>query len=146
MSVIISDTSCLIGLTNIGLLAVLRELYNSILITPEVAEEFSEPLPDWIQITPVVNVQKTEEFLETLDIGESSSIALAAETANSLLIIDEAKGRRFASSLGIDIIRTLGLLIDAYQVGFISDYKSILNNLRNCGFRIPYDAEKYFPT
>jgi predicted nucleic acid-binding protein len=144
MSVIISDTSCLIGLTNIGLLDILQKLYRSILITPEVAEEFGSPLPDWIQIVPVANTQKTDEFLKTLDIGESSAIALASETANSLLIIDELKGRRFASSLGIDIIGTLGLLINAYQAGFISDYSSILNNLRNSGFRIPNDAEKYF--
>jgi predicted nucleic acid-binding protein len=142
--VIISDTSCLIGLTNIGFLDILQKLYHSILITPEVAEEFGSPLPDWIQIVPISNTQKTEEFLKTLDAGESSAIALALENANSLLIIDELKGRRFALSLGIDIIGTLGLLIDAYQAGFISDYISILNNLRNCGFRIPHDAEKYF--
>ncbi len=34
--VIISDTACLIGLTNIGLLGILREMYGSIVITPEV--------------------------------------------------------------------------------------------------------------
>jgi predicted nucleic acid-binding protein len=38
--IIISDTSCLIGLTNIGLLDVLNYLYGTVLITPEVAAEY----------------------------------------------------------------------------------------------------------
>ena len=40
--IIISDTSCLIALTNIGLLDVLRRLYETVLITPEVAGEYGE--------------------------------------------------------------------------------------------------------
>jgi predicted nucleic acid-binding protein len=52
-SVIISDTSCLIALTNIERLSLLRELCHTVIITPEVAGEYGEPLPKWIQIIPV---------------------------------------------------------------------------------------------
>ena len=40
--VIISDTTCLIGLSNIGQLNILQEMYGSIVITPEVAADLSE--------------------------------------------------------------------------------------------------------
>jgi predicted nucleic acid-binding protein len=43
--VIISDTTCLIGLTNIGLLDVLQQVYQSITVTPQVAAEYGELLP-----------------------------------------------------------------------------------------------------
>ena len=42
---IISDTSCLIILTNIGELDLLRRTYGSIVTTVEIAIEFGEPLP-----------------------------------------------------------------------------------------------------
>ena len=40
-NVIISDTSCLIWLTNIGKLELLKKLYNKIIITPEVLKEYT---------------------------------------------------------------------------------------------------------
>jgi predicted nucleic acid-binding protein len=50
---IISDTSCLIGLTNIGMLDVLKQLYNTVIVTREIAREYGEPLPDWILVRNV---------------------------------------------------------------------------------------------
>jgi predicted nucleic acid-binding protein len=47
---IISDTSCLIGLTNIGLLDVLQQVYRSVTITSQVAAEYGELLPSWITV------------------------------------------------------------------------------------------------
>jgi predicted nucleic acid-binding protein len=46
--VIITDTSCLIALSRMDLLFVLKELYQEILITAEIAKEFGDPLPDWV--------------------------------------------------------------------------------------------------
>jgi predicted nucleic acid-binding protein len=142
--VIISDTSCLIGLTNINYLNLLRQLYETVIITPEVADEFGTDLPEWINIIPVRDNRKTDEIYKTLDLGESSSIALAIETSNSLLIIDETKGRDYAKKLGINIIGTLGLLIKAHKTGLLPDIDAILKSLRKNKFRIPEDAEKYF--
>lgn len=47
---IISDTSCLIVLTNIGELELLHKIYGQITTTSEVAKEFDEQLPDWVEI------------------------------------------------------------------------------------------------
>ena len=96
--IIISDTSCLIALSNIELLDILKELYDEIIITKEVQDEFGKKLPDWIIRLEVKDKQKQSEIERNLDKGEPSSIALALEIKNSTLIIDEIKGRRIAKS------------------------------------------------
>ena len=69
--IVISDKSCLIIFHKIGELELLRKVYNSVSTTPEVAEEFSEVLPDWIIIKHVKD-KKYKEFLETqVNAGES---------------------------------------------------------------------------
>jgi predicted nucleic acid-binding protein len=143
-SVVIADTSCLIAFTNIGMLELLHTLCKSIVITPEVAMEYGESLPAWMQVAPVASIATQATIQETLDLGESSAIALALETPASLLVIDEARGRRFAEKLGLNITGTLGLLIEASHRGLIIDAQVVLDKLRQHKFRIPHDAEKLF--
>jgi predicted nucleic acid-binding protein len=90
-NIVISDTSCLIIFNKIGQLEILQKVYDNVITTPEVAEEFSEYLPDWIIIKEVQD-KKYQEFLETqIDSGEASAIALAREIDNSLLLLDDLK-------------------------------------------------------
>jgi predicted nucleic acid-binding protein len=107
MRKVISNTSCLIALSNIGRLTILRDLYDSIMVTPEVSAEFAETLPGWISVTPVGDSAKTKLIHGTLDLGESSSIALAMESENTLLILDDGKARRFAKSMGFNAHRDI---------------------------------------
>jgi predicted nucleic acid-binding protein len=134
--VIISDTSCLIALSKIQKLNLLKGLYNEVVITKEVYYEFGGSLPDWFLVTEVKNKQKQIELEEQLDKGEASSIALALETDNATLIIDEIKGRKIAQSLNIVIIGTLGIIFLAYKNGLISDVISTILQLVNKGFRL----------
>ena len=46
---IIADASCLIVLTKIGKLDLLRQLYGTATTTPVVAAEYGLPLPEWIR-------------------------------------------------------------------------------------------------
>jgi predicted nucleic acid-binding protein len=80
MEVIISDTSCLIGLSNIGKLEILHDLFDIVSITPEVASEFGGDLPEWVNVRPVKNTDRTAFLNNFLHLGESSAIALAEET------------------------------------------------------------------
>jgi predicted nucleic acid-binding protein len=134
--VIISDTSCLIVLTNIGLLHILKDLYGEILITSEVYEEFGGILPDWVIILDVKDKVKQADIELRLDKGESSSIALALEIPDSILIIDEIKGRNIAKSFNIKIIGTVGVLLLASDKGLIKDVISVILKLVNKGFRL----------
>jgi len=134
--IIISDTSCLIALSNIGLLDVLRDLYQEVIITKEVQAEFGGNLPEWIIVSEVKNKDKQAEIEKIVDKGEASSIALALETKNSTLIIDEVKGRKIAKSFNLDIIGTIGILLLADKKGLITDVLSTILKMINRGFRL----------
>jgi len=55
-------------------------------------KEYGEVLPKWIKVEEVKDIKKTEILKLEIDEGEASSLALAIEKTNSLLIIDERKG------------------------------------------------------
>jgi predicted nucleic acid-binding protein len=76
------------------------------------------------------------ELSEQLDIGEASSIALALEIPNCLLIIDERKGRRTARKLGIEITGTFGIIMMGFESGLIEAPDTIVERLEKVGFRI----------
>ncbi len=134
--VVIADTSCLIALTNIGQMALLKELYETVYITEEIAREFGEEIPEWIKIEKVKN-QKYQQLLNRLlDIGEASAIALALENDNSLLILDDLKGRKEAEKLGLKATGTLGVLVKAKNQGVIPTIKPVIEGLKTNGFRI----------
>jgi predicted nucleic acid-binding protein len=140
--VIISDTSCLIVLTNTGNLEILKQVYGSIVITPEVSGEYGEPLPDWITVEPVVDKERIKLIQQDLDLGESSSIALAMEMNNSLLILDDGHARDYVTELGLKMTGTLGTLIAAYRKGFLKDIKSVVDDMKIRKFRLPKDVDK----
>lgn len=134
--IVISDTSCLILFHNIGELDLLRKVYDSVSTTPEVAQEFSEELPDWIIIESVKD-KKYQEFLETqVDRGEASAIALAKEMESPLLLLDDLKARKLASKLNLKFTGTLGVIHKAKQIGAIEKIKPLIDKLQATNFRI----------
>ena len=138
---IISDTSCFIVLLKIGELEILHKLFTNIVTTPEIANEFGEVLPDWVELIAVKDRQK-QQLLETqVDKGEASAIALALEIDNSLLIIDDYKARRLAKTLHIDYMGTIGVLIMAKQRGIIKTIKPFLEKIKTTNFRISAELE-----
>jgi len=133
--IIISDTSCLIALDRIGRLDLLQKIFTNVYTTKIIALEFEEDLPDWIIIKDVADLDKIEQLKVTLDPGEASAITLALETENSVLIIDEKKGRKVAAILNIAIIGTLKVLLIAKNRGFIVSVKEIVNEMEYYSFR-----------
>ena len=142
MPEVISNTSCLLALSNIGFLDILHNIYGHILITNDVAEEFGEELPSWIAVTPVKDIAKLELINAILDPGEASSIALALEKSSPLLILDDGKARRLANNLNIKLTGTLGILVKAYKAKIIPDLQGTLFLLRQRGFYISKSVEK----
>jgi predicted nucleic acid-binding protein len=135
-NIVISDTSCLILLHKIGELDLLRKVYDSVLTTPEVAQEFSDELPDWVKIEKVKD-KKYQEFLETqVDWGEASAIALAKELESPLLLLDDLKARKLASKLNLRYTGTLGVIHKAKKTGAIEKVKPIIEKLLAADFWI----------
>jgi predicted nucleic acid-binding protein len=142
----IADTSCLIALTKTGNLGILRQVCQTVLITPEIAGEYGEALPPWITVVPVRDHEKTRLIQKTLDPGESSAIALALETRDPLLILDDAQARTFALDLGLAITGTLGILIAACRQGIIADLNPVIAALKAADFRLPRDLPEILST
>jgi predicted nucleic acid-binding protein len=138
---IISDTSCLILLDKIDEIHLLKKLFGSIITTPEVADEFGLPLPSWVQVRNATD-EKYQLFVEkSVDKGEASAIALAVELRDCLLIIDDLKGRKFAQKIGLTIIGTVGIIVDAKLNGIIPSVKPLLSKIKQTNFRITEKVE-----
>lgn len=133
---IITDTSCLILLDNIQALELLHVLYANIITTPEIAREFGQPLPLWIKVVSVENKALTINYNEQVDLGEASAIALARESINSILIIDDLKARKLAAQLNLRFTGTVGVLITARQKKLIQSLRPYFELIRSTDFRI----------
>jgi predicted nucleic acid-binding protein len=133
---IIADTSCIILLNKINELEILNRLFGTIITTPEVAKEFCHQLPSWFQIRQAKDKNYQSIIEASVDKGEASAIALAIELYDCLLIIDDRKGRRFATQLGLTIIGTIGVILDAKLAGIIPSVRPILLKIRTTNFRI----------
>lgn len=134
--VVISDTSTLILFHKIDEFNLLRKVYEELITTPEIAEEFGEKLPDWIHIQPVSD-RKYQDFLETqVDYGEASAIALAAEYEDVLLLLDDLKARKLATRLNFKITGTLGIIHKARQMSIIDKVRPLIDKLLLTDFRI----------
>jgi len=144
--IVVSDSSVLSCLAEIGELDLLRRLYGKVTVTetirreaihagaPEGLRVFFSRTPDWIAVIP-----DESPYLEetgALDPGEASAITLAWQHRDdSLLIIDERRGRKVASALGLPITGTAGLLADAAAAGLI-DFEDAFLRLSQTGFRL----------
>lgn len=141
---IISNTSCLIVLDNIGMLDVLKELYGKVFIAEEVSKEFGKTLPDWIEVRKVSDNKYLKLMKNFVDLGEASTIALAVETDDIVIILDDLKARKLGQKLNLKITGTIGVLIKARKKNIITSTQEVLNRLRNEGFRISDEIEKEF--
>ena len=134
--VVISDTSVLILFLKIEEFDILKQVYGSLITTPEIAKEFGEELPEWISVKPVKD-EKYQAFLETqLDPGEASAIALATEYDDVLLLLDDLKARKLASKLHLTFTGVLGVIHKAKRNGIIPKVKPLIEKLVTTNFRI----------
>lgn len=133
---IISDTTCFIVLTNIGKLDLLRQVYGNIVTTIDIATEYGNPLPDWVTIEYVSDKYRQQLLELQIDRGESSAIALALETPQCTIILDDYKARKIADKLGLNFTGTLGVIIKAKLSGIIPSIKPLLQDIKKTNFRL----------
>lgn len=151
MSVVVADTSPLNYLVLISLIDLLPQLFGCVVIPEEVYQElqatgappavssWARDAPAWLSIVPTQDLAPVGRFERELDSGEAAAIRLAlaitAEGAECLLLIDEAAGRAAAAGLGISNTGTLGILLSAARAGHI-DLGTTLIKLQQTNFRI----------
>lgn len=138
---IISDTSCLIILSNIGELGLLQKVYGQIITTIEIAIEYGESLPEWVEIVKVNDPYRQQLLEMQIDKGESSAIALALEIPDSIIILDDYKARKIAEQLNLTFTGTIGVIIKAKQKGIIPSIKPMLEKIKETNFRLSIALE-----
>ena len=144
--IIISDTSALSCLAELGELDLLRQLYGTVTITatvrreafqagaPAALQEFVTHPHAWLVTAP--DVQPYLQETSALDPGEASAITPAwLHRESSLLIIDEKRGRRVSAALGLRITGAAGVLTDAAAAGFV-DFEATFQRLALTKFRL----------
>ncbi|MBL0128041.1 MAG: DUF3368 domain-containing protein [Flavobacteriales bacterium] len=140
--VIISDSSCLIALTNAGHLELLHRVYGRILTTPEVITEYGLAIPVWIDVRSPVDQALVRRFLDLVDAGEASAIALAMETERSVVILDDLAARRLAAGLDLPHTGTIGVLLKAKAGGIVPAIRPVLRDLMRVGFHVGAEVEE----
>lgn len=132
--IIISDTSCLILLSKINALDLLK-ISDKVFVTSIIQKEFGTELPSWIKIMEPQDHHYQKILEMDLDKGEASAIALSLEMDNAILIIDDLKGRKIAEQLDLKYSGTFGLILKAKDLGVIPVVKPLLDKIRRTNFR-----------
>jgi predicted nucleic acid-binding protein len=135
--IVLSDSSPLITLTEIGYLETLARLYGRIIITSNVYGEVvvtGEGLPGANQITDapwirVMPTDKPEYSRPRLGAGESSTITLAIEMNADLVLMDARQARKAAEAEGLVVFGSVGVLETAFRKGFLSDLTAAYRRL-----------------
>ena len=69
-----------------------------------------------------------------LGAGEWEAIALAVELGAGAILIDDRPARRLAQAAGLNVIGTLGLLLEAKRAGHIKTIRAELDKLLETSF------------
>jgi predicted nucleic acid-binding protein len=138
--IVVSDTSAITSLIQIGRADLLPRLYSGVIIPEAVARELKRnhpQLPEFLQVAVVAHPANVTRFATELDLGEAEAIALMLEGRGDLLLMDERAGRRVAMREGVPLIGLLGVLVEAKRLGLLASLRSEVDRLENiAGFRI----------
>lgn len=140
---VIVNTSPLLYLHQVGYLELLQHLYGTILTPPAVIQELAVGknqginVPDintfaWISITPVKSISLIPAVID-LGQGEAEVLALGLENPGSLLIFDDQLARRMANIYQLKYTGTLGVLVKAKKLGYLSSVAPVIETLRQQG-------------
>ena len=81
--------------------------------------------------------RKAVEYLELIiDRGEAETVVLAEELNADAVLIDDRKARKIATLRGLNVIGTIGVLLNAKDKGLISEVKPLLEALTKREIRI----------
>jgi predicted nucleic acid-binding protein len=148
--VVISNTSPLQYLYQVGQFALLPRLYQQVTIPPAVVQELADGaalgvalpvLPEvaWLQVQ-APSATQVWRVASTLGAGEREALALVLETPNALLLLDDGHARRFGRLLGLRMTGTVGVLACATREGLVPRLAPLLVHLDVLGFRLSAQA------
>jgi uncharacterized protein len=133
------------------LLHLLPDLAGRVVVPPAVIRELSAgraqgvdlPIPEQLGWVTIREPRSAPVIPLVVDIGagETEVLALALESGDAEVLLDDALARRVAGMLGLPCRGTLGLLLDAKKAGFVASVRPILDRLKSLGFRLSCETE-----
>lgn len=140
--IVVSDTSPINYLVQIGQIEVLPSLFSKVLVPEAVMAELCatgapDAVSDWLASAPLwLEVRETSHLIMGIDLdrGEAEAIALAMDLGLTALI-DDRKGRECAAALGIPVVGTIGILSRAAQLQML-DFEECLRDLMATNFHL----------
>ncbi len=149
---VVADASPLIGLATAGVLVWLRELFGIVMITRLVKDEVAgrgarrgakeldaAMRAGWIRVAPTP--PETWAFRQ-IDPGEASTIALAAEHDDSLILMDDLPARAQAAQLGLEVIDIGAVLLLGKHARLVKAIGPIIARLARAGFTIAEERRR----
>lgn len=142
---LVSNSTPLIALARIQKLELLPKAYRRVFVPETVfneltarperpgAREIAEAR--WLRVMAIEDAKAVERLRYWLDPGESEAIILAREQ-NLPLAIDERRGRNVASSLGLQITGTVGILLAFKELELVKEVAPLLDELLGQGIRL----------
>lgn len=142
---LVINTGPILTLAKIGALNVAESLPYDFITPEQVVSELEEgrklghlhDKPSWIRVGHLQNPLRQFDAV-TLGKGEAAVIQLALERKLPRVCIDEIKGRRVATTVGLSVLGVLGLLGRAKKVGLITELKPWIQKAIDEGIR--YDS------
>jgi uncharacterized protein len=143
-SPVVSNTTPLITLSEIGLLDVIQQIYSPIWIPQAVFDEYQFGLlafparPDLTAIAWItVHLAPNDPALPVaLDLGEREAIALARASQASRVLIDERYARSVAVKLNLIVTGSVGILLEAKRQSLIVAVRPYLDLMVAQGRRL----------
>jgi predicted nucleic acid-binding protein len=135
-AIAVTDSSSLIILYQIGRLELLRSLFRAVIAPPAVTREIAPSLgalPAWIRERRCPAIPNV---VMSLHAGEREAIALALHVSADVIILDDLDGRRRAAQLGLTVIGSAGILLQARRRGLIDVVRPELDAMIANGFYV----------
>jgi len=142
----VTNTSPLQYLHQIGMLPLLPRLAPRILVPPAVVEELEAGTARGIDLPRLAELPWIEQrppssasvlpLVTDLGPGETQVLALCLELGDATALLDDGLARRVALALDIRVRGTLGVLIDAKRAGLVSSVSELLDRLDALRFRV----------
>jgi predicted nucleic acid-binding protein len=152
---LVTNTTPLITLSiACGSLDVLRQLYEEVIVTSEVAAEVTTggmhrpgaaefiAAQSWLK--PLAQPRAIAPYLlNTLDRGEASVIQAALDQNVPLVAIDEVVGRRVARLAGLSVTGSIGILLKARKLGLTGNLADSFTRLRAHGIWLSAQVQTF---
>ena len=141
---VVSNSTPIIVLANVGRQDLLKDVYGEVVIPEAVRHEvlakrddaarFLLSRPAWVRTEVAPEPDEVSLMRARLHAGEVEAIMLAKSTDADLVILDDNAAKKVAKHLGLGVTGTLGVLVRAKREGCLDDVSRVFDELERLGF------------